>query len=152
MASLPSLNNHGLLEPGEHCLSLDQVGELFGRFQKTDRRLNLFAKLKSLVDEIRAFSFARFLIIDGSFITAKDEPSDIDLVFVVKDGSLPVTTTLNPYEYNALSSRRLRKKYAFDVFVVNEQSEAYDHYVTHFRRVKQGPDHLSKGLVRLDFK
>lgn len=149
MQALPSLNSHGVLDPGFYDLSLAEVSELFGQFQRTDRRLELFKQLTALVEEVKAFTFAHHLIIDGSFITSKDEPSDVDLIFVVKEGTLPLTTMINPYEYNALSAKRLKKKYAFDVFVVNEQSEAYDSYVKLFTRLKEGPSDVRKGLVRL---
>lgn len=150
LGALPSLNGHGVLDPGFYDLSLEQIAELFGRFQRTDRRLDLFKRLSALVEEVRAFSFAHHLIVDGSFITSKDEPTDVDLIFVVKEGTLPLANAINPYEYNALSSRRLKKKYNFDVLVVNERSEAYDRYVEYFSRLKEGPSHVRKGLVRLE--
>ncbi|MGB7540734.1 MAG: hypothetical protein WBM28_01810 [Burkholderiales bacterium] len=152
MQSTPALNTHGLLEPGIYDLSLSQIESLFGKFQRTDRRLELFRRLSALVEEIGAYDFARRLIVDGSFITSKDEPSDIDLIFVVKEGTLPLKTMINPYEYNALSSRRLKKKYDFDVLVVDEHSGAYDHYIEYFSRLKEGPNDVRKGLVRLEFK
>ena len=143
------LNEHGLLPPGSHDLSLDQIDALFGGFQNSERRMNLVKRLREMVAQVGSFSFARHLIVDGSFITSKAEPGDIDIVFVVADGSLPITVPLNPFEYNALSAKRLKKAYQFDVFVVPEGSEAYDHYVSYFARLKEGPDGVTKGLVRL---
>lgn len=143
------LNEHGLLPPGIHDLSLDQIDALFGGFQNSERRMNLVKRLREMVAQVGSFSFARHLIVDGSFITSKAEPGDIDIVFVVADGSLPITVPLNPFEYNALSAKRLKKAYQFDVFVVPEGSEAYDHYVSYFARLKEGPDGVTKGLVRL---
>jgi len=148
----PTLNAHGLLDPGIYDLSLLQIESIFGKFQRTDRRLNLFRKLTALVEEVGGYDFASHLIVDGSFITSKDEPSDIDIIFVVKEGTLPLDTMINPYEYNALSARRLKKKYDFDVLVVNENSETYNHYVQYFSRVKEGPNDIRKGLVRLELK
>lgn len=148
----PTLNVNGLLDPGIYELSLPQIEVLFGRFQRTDRRIDLFRRLSELVDDVGAHAFARRLIVDGSFVTSKDEPSDIDMIFVVEKGTLPLRPTINPYEYNALSSRRLKKKYDFDVLVVPEQSEAYEHYIEYFSRVKDGPEDVRKGLVRLELK
>ncbi len=152
MRILPALNGHGVLEPGLHDLTLSEIAELFGRFQRTDRRLDLFNRLVALVDEIKTLAFSRHLIIDGSFITAKDEPSDIDLIFVVREGTLPFDGLINPFEYNALSSRRLKKLYDFDVLVVSEESAAYDRYIEYFSRLKEGPTGVRKGLVRLEIK
>lgn len=148
----PTLNAHGLLDPGIYDLSLSQIESLFGRFQRTDKRLDLFRRLSALVEEISVHEFASRLIVDGSFVTSKDEPSDIDIIFVVKEGTLPLATLINPYEYNVLSSRRLKRKYDFDVLVVSEHSDAYGHYVEYFSRVKEGPNGVRKGLVRLELK
>lgn len=152
MSNLPSLNQHGVLDPGFYDLSLRDVSTLFGGFQRTDRRIDLFARLSAMVEEVKSFTFARRLIIDGSFTSSKDEPSDVDLIFVVKDGTLPLPAASNPFEYSALSSRRLRRKYGFDVLVVNEGSEAYDRYVEYFSRLKEGPSDVRKGLVRLELQ
>ncbi len=102
-----------------------------------------------LVDQLKDFPFVRWVIVDGSFVTEKDEPSDIDLVIVVDGSIFTREGLLNPFEYNAVSSRRLRKRYSFDVFVVPEGSAAYDQYVTHFSRVKEGNSDSRKGMVRL---
>jgi hypothetical protein len=144
-----TLDEHGLLPPGIHDLSLDQIDALFGGFQLSERRMNLVKRLRDMVAQLGGLSFARHLIVDGSFVTSKPEPSDIDMVFVVASGTLPVTSPINPFEYNALSARRLKKAYQFDVFVVPEESEAYDHYVSFFARLKDGPAGVTKGLVRL---
>jgi hypothetical protein len=147
---MPTLNSDGVLDPGFYDMSLSQIGMLFGQFQRTNKRPDLFRRLIELVEEISSYDFACRLIVDGSFITAKDVPSDIDLIFVVKEGTFPLTSMINPYQYNALSSRKLRRKYGFDVFVVNEGSSAYDDYVKFFSRIKEGPGDANKGLVRLE--
>ena len=64
------LNNAGLLPPGVHDMSLEEVGALFGSFQQNDQRPRIFAKLEELVLEAKAVGFVRFLIINGSFVTS----------------------------------------------------------------------------------
>ncbi len=39
-----------LLVPGVHDVTMEQVKEHFGKFQKSDRRITLFAKLQTLVE------------------------------------------------------------------------------------------------------
>lgn len=147
-----SLNAEGLLPQGIHDLSLKEVEDLFAKFQKTDRRLKLFARLVELVDELKPFPFVRTLIVNGSFVTSKDQPSDIDLIMAVDGSVLDRVEALNPYEHNAISSRRLRNRYKFDVLVVPEGSGAYDEYVALFSRLKDGPPSVRKGIVRLKFR
>ena len=144
-----ALNADGLLPPGIHELSLSEVGEIFGSFQQTDQRPNLYKRLVDLVEQVRGFPFVRDIIVDGSFVTAHPTPDDIDLIVVVEPEILSRTQPLNPFEYNAVSSRRLRKRYKFDVFVVPEGSGAYESYVRFFSRVKGGNPSESKGLVKL---
>jgi len=40
---IPDLNEDGLLPEGIHEASLEEVRERFGRFQRTDRRPDLFS-------------------------------------------------------------------------------------------------------------
>jgi hypothetical protein len=77
---IPEMNEAGLLPEGVHEATLEEVRERFGRFQRTDRRPALFTKLSTHLAEVRASGFVEAVILDGSFVTAKDEPSDIDLI------------------------------------------------------------------------
>jgi hypothetical protein len=70
---IPELSEYGLLPEGIHDCTLDEIGARFGRFQKTDRRVQLFAKLCDLVDEERRAGLALALMIDGSFVSDKPE-------------------------------------------------------------------------------
>ncbi len=88
---IPELNQDGFLPEGIHAASLEEVRERFGRFQRTDRRPALFAKLSTYMAEVRASGLVVAVIVDGSFVTAKDEPSDIDLILVLRR-----TTTTGP--------------------------------------------------------
>ena len=142
------LNEHGLLSAGVHDASLSEIRELFGSFQTTECRPLLYKKLEAMVDELKRFPSIRQIVVDGSFVTGEPEPSDIDLIVIVDPRVLSSAEPLNPYEYNAISSRRLRKRYGFDVFVVPDGSSAYESYVKFFSRVKGSPD-LTKGLLRL---
>ncbi len=118
---IPELNEDGLLPEGVFDCTLDEIGVCFGRFQKTDRRGQLFAKLCDLVDEERRAGLAVALMIDGSFVSSKPDPGDIDLVIVLPEG-YNFAAELPPMAYNAISKSRLRRAYQFDVFVVEEHS------------------------------
>jgi len=146
-----TLDEKGFLPPGIHDLTLGQIGAAFGSFQETEQRPRLFKKLEELVEQIGSYDFVRSIIVDGSFVTDKTQPSDIDLIIVVDPQVLDrlQREMVNPFEYSALSSRRLRKRYPFDVFVVPEASDAYDKYVRLFSRIKGGNSNGKKGIVRL---
>jgi hypothetical protein len=146
-----AFNDDGVLPPGIHDFSLGDIGERFGSFNQTGQRPSLYRKLLELVEQISGFSFVRHIILDGSFVTAHATPQDIDLMLVVDPEVLVRAEPLNPFEYNAISSRRLRKRYGFDVFVVPEGSSAYESYVRFFSRIKNGNPRELKGLVRVRF-
>src|SRR4051794_25704968 len=81
---IPELNEAGFLPEGIHEASLEEVRERFGRFQRTDRRPDLFTKLSLFLAGVRASGLVEAVVVDGSFVTAKDEPSDIDLILVLR--------------------------------------------------------------------
>jgi hypothetical protein len=144
---IPELSEYGLLPEGVYDCTLDEIGARFGRFQKTDRRVQLFAKLCDLGDEERRAGLALALMIDGNFVSDKPDPGDIDLVIVLSEG-YNFAAKLPPVMYNAISKTRLRRAYQFDVFVVEEQSPEYIERVAFFcqdsRRVN-----ARKGILRV---
>ena len=88
------------------------------------------------------------VIVDGSFVTAKEEPNDIDLILVL-DKDNDFSADLSPYEYNVVSKRRVKKRYPFDVLVAREGAPELDAYVEGFQQVKEQPA-LRKGLVKVN--
>ena len=76
--TIPNLDHDGFLPEGVHECSLVELDEQFGRFQGSDRRSVLFAKFVEYLGEVRSSGLATFVIVDGSFVTAKAEPNDID--------------------------------------------------------------------------
>ena len=140
------LNDHGCLPEGIHQMSLAELRDAFGSFNGSDVRSRLFEKLERYVEVLVRCAWYRWLLVDGSFVTSKQRPSDIDLVLVV-DGSFDKETTLLPLHYAVMSARRVKRQYGFDLFVAPEGSEALDHWITYFSGVAGSP--LRKGLVRL---
>src|SRR4051812_22441896 len=100
---IPSLTPAGMLPEGVHDCSLVEIAERFGRFQQSDRRCRLFERLDSYIREAKASGVVKAIIVDGSFVTDKDAPSDIDLIIVsLAQGQLPAV--LRPAEYNCCRS------------------------------------------------
>ncbi len=72
---LPAFDpDSGRLPPGEHVASWDEVVERFGW---TERRRRLLDGLAEAI-ELLAEAGCRQLWLNGSFVTAKDEPGDFD--------------------------------------------------------------------------
>ena len=128
------LDDRKLLPDGVHDATWKEVDDLFARFQKSDRRLKLFAKLRNYLDAVKKAECGTSVILDGSFIMGCiDEPSDIDLVLVLP-ADWDSQADLRPYQYNLVSRRRVRKEYRFDVVAVLPRSAAEKEWIATFSR------------------
>ena len=127
--------------------TLHELQARFGAFRGSDHRARLFARLEALVLAMRSSGLFAALIIDGSFVTAKPAPNDIDLVAVLKSGhdferDLPMS------EYALVSRTLLRRRFGFDVVVAEPDSVLYKTYVEFFSQVREAPGER-KGLLLL---
>lgn len=144
---IPELNEHGLLPEGLHECTLDEVVARFGQFTVSDRRVHLVSRLRDYFGELGSTNLAAFVVVDGSFVTGKEEPGDVDLLVALRS-DVDLGADFRPFEYNVISKRRVRTSYPFDLLVAPEQSEAYERYLDLFSQVKGSPD-LRKGLLRV---
>jgi uncharacterized protein DUF6932 len=144
---IPPLDSSGVLPVGLHDCTLTEIKSRFGSFEGSDRRPHLFAKFESFVAEARSSQIVRSLIIDGSFVTAKLAPNDIDLiVVVVRDHDL--TMDLRPVAYNIVSKIRVRNRFGFDIITVREETSEFDNAVAFFEQIRR-MSAVRKGLLRI---
>ena len=144
---IPALNEEGLLPAGLHECTLEELRVLFGRFQGNDVRGRLFAQLAGLMGELMRCELVAAVVVDGSFVTAKPAPNDIDLLFALKPGH-DWTADLGAFDYRLVSRQALRRRFGFDVLVAVEGSAAYEDYIQFFTRVRSQPG-ARKGLLRI---
>src|SRR5262245_59948022 len=144
--AIPAFTEDGLLPDGIHDCTLQEVEGRFGRFQESDRRPRLWTKFKQFVSEVQITGLRIVVLIDGSFVTAKANPNDIDLILV-----LPAThdlgRDLSVAEYDVLSAPRVKQRHGMDLLVARAGSDQYDRYVRFFRQVRFEPDR-NKGILR----
>ena len=76
---IPDFSADGLLPPGIHDCTLQEIRHRFGSFQGTEQRLRLFAKLEQLLEAMKQSGIFAAILIDGSFVTTKTVPNDVDL-------------------------------------------------------------------------
>lgn len=78
---LPSFTEHGLLPPGIHDCSLQDA---YDYFCTNDHRRRIWDGLLNFIELMKFYGIDRdYIILDGSFVTDKSIPSDIELVFPV---------------------------------------------------------------------
>jgi len=144
---IPELSAEGLLPEGVYDCTPAEVRERFGRFQESDRRPRLFARLEELVQVMGRSGLFEALVIDGSFITAKPAPNDIDLVAVLRPGH-DFEQDLLMAQYALVSRPLLRGRFGFDVVLAEAGSPLYYTAIEFFSRVREST-HRRKGLLRV---
>jgi len=145
---IPPLTERGLLPPGLYSGTLSEVRQRFGAFQKTEHRVRLFQRLEAFAAECGRSGIVRALILNGSFVTSKADPNDIDLLVVLPAGH-DFRADLGPSSYNVVDRKRVRRVFGFDVFVVEDESADYAALTRFFQRVRLQPD-VFKGILRVE--
>ena len=85
---LPAFNQDGDLPEGVHLASFAEVVARFGG--GSEQRREVMARLDRIRQLASTTGLLDRLIVFGSFITAKTEPNDVDVVLVMKDDFDPL--------------------------------------------------------------
>lgn len=144
---IPGFTQQGVLPNDIYDCSFEEMESVFGRFQSTDCRIHLTKKLKDYIDELKKSGFGIELIIDGSYVTKKDNPEDIDLILVLAE-DFNYSSGIKPFEYNLTSNKALKRIYGFDVFTEKKGTDRYNRRIEFFQKVRENPD-INKGLLRI---
>jgi len=145
--AIPPLNEHGWLPDGVHDCMMEEAAERFGVFQRNDRRPALWAQFSEFIREAKACGLVEAVLLDGSFVTAKPEPNDIDIGLLVS-ATHDFAADLNPSAYNVLSKRRVRRRFGFDILLARAGTDDVAEVVDFFRQVRNHP-YLRKGILRI---
>ncbi|MFQ6042287.1 MAG: hypothetical protein ACE5PV_15635 [Candidatus Poribacteria bacterium] len=134
---IPDFDRRGYLPPGIHQTTLEEFCARFGGNPVRERLLN---NLRSLVS-VAATTGARKFIIVGSFVTAKEEPGDIDAILI-----LPANFDTNSWQ--AQLFRRAYIRYNIHLFPVPESNERLlDRWIDFFQTDQ---DNIPRGLVEVE--
>ncbi len=112
--AIPAMTPAGLLPPGVHDATLAEVEQAFG--SRNDRRVELFQKLTQFLDVARALGLFQAVITDGSFVTDKDAPGDIDAVLLLPRADLAKLTG-HPNRLQILDQHAVKAQYEIHLFV-----------------------------------
>lgn len=144
---IPDLTSDGLLPRGVHQATLDEVRLSFG--SGTPRRVELFNKLVDFVDLAKTFNVFKAIHIDGSFVTDKDDPGDIDAVLEL---TKPDAARLlaHPNAAAIIDAAAVKHQYEIHLFFAPQMTQF-------FQRLKPAeaiarslaPDHW-RGILKVD--
>lgn len=133
---------------GLHEATLDDIRLHLGF---TPRREMLIEGLRQYLDEWTKYGLLDFVVIDGSFVTAKPEPSDIDMLLVPMPASLYRTEMLEAFE--RLAADRLLVKHTFGchvIVVLPGDTPSFGEWLDFFGRDKN--EGTERGLLSLSMK
>jgi predicted nucleotidyltransferase len=144
---IPEFTDSGCLPEGIYDCTMDETAVRFATFQSSDRRPRLWSRFTAFIRQLKECGFVETVIVDGSFVTSKPAPSDIDLVLVVAS-SHDFSADLPPAHYSLLAQRRVRRRFGFDILVVKNDSENLEVALEFFQQIKQRPG-AKKGILRI---
>lgn len=107
---IPEFDSSGNLPAGIYSTTLTEI-EM--RFATNPTRRYLYEKLKQLNEDLKNKIGCKIIYIDGSFVTKRDSPGDIDVCWDNTNVDLDIALSNMPI----LWDRQLQKKmYACDIF------------------------------------
>ncbi|MCY4584367.1 MAG: hypothetical protein OXE50_16475 [Chloroflexi bacterium] len=141
---IPQFDEQSVLPPGMYDTSF---GEISLRFGGTQQREKLISGLESYLRIWDESGFLSSVIIDGSFVTKKLNPGDIDMILA------PKAEALFSLEFNALmrsfSLNRsfTKREFGCEAFIAATEEELKG-WIEFFRHDRLG---RVKGLLRIGF-
>jgi hypothetical protein len=125
----------GLLPPGDHEATL---AEIYDRLCWNYRRKEVYQGLEYVAGELRSHQVAQIWV-DGSFVTNKDRPRDVDVAYEVPEGA-------NPDDWGWLSPARHRDLKKFRRVDLHQDWPGQPKMYKFFCHDRNG---TPKGIVRL---
>jgi hypothetical protein len=143
VSMLPTFTARGVLPPGEHAASWNDVTQCFGGNSCRDRLLNGLRKAASNLRD----AGVRSLWLDGSFVTGKPEPNDWDGVWDTMGADLAKVDPVLIDRYDMATGRyRQKAKYGGELLIGIEGSSGKPFH-EFFQQDTNGD---VKGIVLLD--
>ena len=143
--ALPKFNEAGDLPPGVHQATLDEVVSRFGSAQ--GRRGVCTRRLRHVYTLAKRTGRLQRFIIFGSYVTAKPNPNDVDVVLVM-DGAFRLEDC--PIEVRALFDHAVAQaRYGASIFWVRPGlllSESMDDFVAYWQIKRDGS---KRGIVEV---
>ncbi len=110
--AIPLLNEKGLLPEGIYRCTLEEAQE---RFATSEHRANLWNQLIHVIGIMKNAGLSGILLIDGSYVTNKPVPGDIDTILDVSNE--PLNSQIKALVFKAQNGQRLKKHFRVDWWV-----------------------------------
>ena len=137
---IPNFIEGGILPPGIHEANIDEIAQIYGG-AKSRLRSQRFKSLKEFLQFIQYHAIE--IYVDGSFITSKLSPSDVDLLIV-----LPSSFYQNVQAMFRLSHfTTLSRSYRLHIFAYPEGHEEISRKMDWFTHTR--PPRREKGIIKV---
>jgi hypothetical protein len=140
---IPEFRPDGYLPDGLHDATAADVTFRFG--SSTPRRRRLILRFRRWLELARATRARRFLL-DGSFVTDKPEPNDIDAVVLIADDFEQQVAARSDSAIEL--ETMLLTRHPEEIFAAEDVHD-WDDWVEFFSRTRE-PDGRRKGLVEVE--
>src|SRR5687767_11904883 len=142
---LPAFDSRGDLPEGIYKAALDEVVARFGH--GTSQRHLVTARLRRIYELARATGKLERFVNFGSYVTAKLEPNDVDIILVVRDDFRE--QDYNPEVFPMFDHRRAQRELGASIFVIRPAflfGETVDDFIAHWQSTR----HMSRrGIVEV---
>lgn len=123
------------------------IAEIRDHFGFSPRRLELIAGLERYLGEWAGYGLLDWVVVDGSFVTDKEAPSDIDMLLVPLTGSLFRLEWIEALSALASDSSLIKHTFGCHVFVTGtSESSSYQGWLDFFGHTKGG---IERGLLSI---
>jgi hypothetical protein len=110
---IPGLTSSGLLPEGIHPATLEELQVKFG--STGEARIELYTRLMSFLQLVRSFGMFTSIVIDGSFVTDKPTPKDIDAVLILPGSGLK--RLVEHADYYKLENLEVKKLFGIHLYI-----------------------------------
>jgi hypothetical protein len=143
---LPNFDDSGNLPPGVHVADWEEIAQRFGG---TIRRRELLDGLQAALEPLREAGCRR-VFINGSFVTDKDEPGDIDVAWDPEGVDVDRLLEIEPV-FGDFADRRAAQKAKFgcEFFPSSFTADLVGNTFLEFFQIDRETE-ARKGIVALD--
>jgi hypothetical protein len=142
--AIPPFREDGWLPIGHHQATWEEVTTRFGGLPG-GRRAFLTGKLLELRDALRSLGVTGWLLLDGSYISAKEEPGDFD-VLLIGPSDIQAMKDADPRLAFLLDAENAEKIGGYSLFYIPSDSSALATLSTFWDLSKEG---IAKGIVQV---
>lgn len=120
-------NQKGLLEPGFHDVTIEDIRTFFvDRFETSRTRKDVFQGYLNFIEDLKANGIEGEIWIDGSFVTNKIDPNDIDLLCVIDNNLLnSLPKHVQPNLFRLFDNEIAHREYRCDPYMLAKLQESH---------------------------